>query len=163
MYSILDVYRIVSQPPRRIRTSNLHAPMKYSSVHPKIESFSWKIISCGQAKRKHRLPNRVHFARLVTILNGSLFILVSPPEASLTVKAIPYSAHGRRFESQLAGDFHLERGVRLSGTPPAVETVGGIYTPRVGQLQRGCPWLLVGDLFNSKVPAGKIIESVSTY
>jgi hypothetical protein len=72
-----------------------------------------------------------------------------PSEASLTVKAIPYSAHGRRFESQLAGDFHLERGVRLSGTPPAVETVGGIYTPRVGQLQRGCPWLLVGDLFNS--------------
>ena len=73
----------------------------------------------------------------------------TPSEASLTVKAIPYSAHGRRFESQLAGDFHLERGVRLSGTPPAVETVGGIYTPRVGQLQRGCPWLLVGDLFNS--------------
>ena len=76
MYSILDVYRIVSQPPRRIRTSNLHTPITYSSMHPKTESFSWKIISCGQAKRKHRLPHRVHFARLVAILNGLLFMLV---------------------------------------------------------------------------------------
>ena len=57
-----------------------------------------------------------------------------PSQASLTVKAIPSSAHGRRFESQLAEDFYLERGVRQIGTPPTVETVGGIHTPRVGQL-----------------------------
>jgi hypothetical protein len=94
--------------------------------------------------------SNLRWSRAANLINSIPFhSIYSPFEASLTVKAIPYSAHGRRFESQLAGDFHLERGVRLSGTPPAVETVGGIYTPRVGQLQRGCPRLLVGDLFNS--------------
>ena len=47
--------------------------MTYSSTKLTIESFSWKTISCGQAKRKHTLPHRVHFARLVLILNGLLF------------------------------------------------------------------------------------------
>ena len=76
MYSVFGVYGIVSPPPRRIRTSNLHTLITHSGVEARIESFSWKIISCGQAKRKHTLPNRYHFARLVAILNGLLFMLV---------------------------------------------------------------------------------------
>ena len=50
--------------------------MTYSGAKLTIESFFWKSISCGQAKRKHTLPHRVHFARLVIILNGLLFMLV---------------------------------------------------------------------------------------
>ena len=50
--------------------------MTYSGAKLTIESFFWKSISCGQAKRKHTLPHRVHFARLVIILNGLMFMLV---------------------------------------------------------------------------------------
>ena len=71
----LDVYRIVYQSPRRILISNLHSPITYSGMHPMTESFSSKISSCGQAKRKHTLPNRYHFARLAAILNGFVHLL----------------------------------------------------------------------------------------
>ena len=77
MYSVFGVYEIVSPPPRRIRTSNLHTLITHSDVEARIESFSWKIISCGQAKRKHTLPNRVHFARLAAILNGFVHLGVA--------------------------------------------------------------------------------------
>ena len=60
-----------------------------------IESFSWKIISCGQAKRKHTLPHRVHFARLVVILNGLLFMLVLRIVSQNITKPLDSLGNGR--------------------------------------------------------------------